>query len=157
MKLIVRVFNAKDYSLEFLLANPYLKALNNLSFEHDDWRLSNKKLGAYAIFPYEEEFEDAKQSFLGICKALMERGALAGAIMLYCGVMTVLSNKNYKQNEKIKIAFDSSLARNVPMFYENLKENLEKFLPVKVDLVLLYPRGQITVPLLGAFNAIRKY
>lgn len=38
------------------LSNPYLKALNNLSFNKDGWSLTTKTLKAYSLFPKEDEF-----------------------------------------------------------------------------------------------------
>ena len=46
------------------LNNPYLKALNNLTFESGDWSLKQKTLKAYSLFPYEEEYHYGGNSIL---------------------------------------------------------------------------------------------
>ena len=42
--------------VEDYLANPYLSAIKNISFNKDGWSLSNKKLEAYSLFPYQEQY-----------------------------------------------------------------------------------------------------
>lgn len=36
--------------------NPYFKALKNINFKKNDWKLENKTLKAYSLFPKEEEY-----------------------------------------------------------------------------------------------------
>ena len=36
--------------------NPYFKALQNVNFDANDWKLQQKVMSAYTLFPYEEEY-----------------------------------------------------------------------------------------------------
>lgn len=47
----VNIIDIREY-----IHNPYLKAINNLAFNEGDWSLSIKKMKAYSLFPYEEEY-----------------------------------------------------------------------------------------------------
>ena len=42
--------------IKTFLHNPYLKALENVSFIDHHWSLEHKKMKAYTLFPYEEEY-----------------------------------------------------------------------------------------------------
>ena len=76
-------WDSKLLRLEDYLANPYLKALNNLSFKKDDWKLSSKKLDAYAIFPYEEEYHYGPNYNLNISLAYFDKDYFYPSISLY--------------------------------------------------------------------------
>ena len=65
------------------LVNPYLKALENLSFNKDDWSLSNKKLEPYSLFPYQEEYHYGSNYNLKMSLAYFNQDYFYPSISLY--------------------------------------------------------------------------
>ncbi|MGI6679994.1 MAG: hypothetical protein ACOX3T_00635 [Bdellovibrionota bacterium] len=121
----------------------------------------------YGDFPYKEKYEEAKECFFKLCKALERRAALAGALLVYTSIANRVANR--VDGEKyFKIALDSGVARHLPSFFKYLKEDLDKIIKnvdnnvdndvdKKVDIILLEPKGHVTVPMFGAYNSVRKY
>ena len=69
--------------IEDYLSNPYLKALQNLSFDKDDWALSKKELEAYSLFPYQEEYHYGSNYNLKISLAYFNQEYSYPSISLY--------------------------------------------------------------------------
>ena len=69
--------------LEDYLANPYLKKLSGLSFNDDGWELKNKKLEAYSLFPYQEEYHYASNYLLKMSLAFFDKDYIYPSISLY--------------------------------------------------------------------------
>jgi len=69
--------------LEDYLSNPYLKALSNLYFHKNDWCLSNKKLEAYSLFSYGEEYHYASNYNLKINLAYFDQDYNYPSISLF--------------------------------------------------------------------------
>ena len=65
------------------LSNPYLKALSNLSLNKDDWSLTNRKLDAYSLFPYQEEYHYASNYNLKMSLAYFDQDYFYPSISLY--------------------------------------------------------------------------
>ena len=57
-------WDTKLLRVEDFQANPYFKKLSSVSFNKNDWSLTNKKLEAYSLFPYEEEYHYASNYLL---------------------------------------------------------------------------------------------
>ena len=57
-------WDTKLLRVEDFQANPYLKKFSSVSFNKNDWSLTNKKLEAYSLFPYEEEYHYASNYLL---------------------------------------------------------------------------------------------
>ena len=53
------LIDVREYSV-----NPYLKALNNVSFSANGWSLKSKTMKAYTLFPYEEEYHYGDNAIL---------------------------------------------------------------------------------------------
>ena len=68
---------------EDFLSNPYIKALKNLSFSKDGWSLTNKKLEAYSIFPYEEEYHYGSNYSLKMNLAYFDEDYIYPSISLF--------------------------------------------------------------------------
>ena len=49
-------WDTQQLRIDDYLANPYLKAIDNLRFDKDGWSLVKKELKAYTLFPYQEEY-----------------------------------------------------------------------------------------------------
>ena len=138
--------------LEDYLANPYLKALNNLSFEHDDWRLSNKKLGAYAIFPYEEEYHYASNYNLKMCLAYFNKDYFYPSISLYGNEWMSLNPYEIRTMETpILTARGKALTLGLGLGYYaymiHLKEEVKEVHIVEMDKGLIHIFNQYFLPL----------
>lgn len=57
-------WDTKLLRVEDFQANPYFKKLSSVSFNKNDWSLTNKRLEAYSLFPYEEEYHYASNYLL---------------------------------------------------------------------------------------------
>ena len=64
-------------------ANPYLKKLSNVSFTKNDWSLNSKKLEAYSLFPYEEEYHYASNYLLKMSLAFFDKDFVYPSISLF--------------------------------------------------------------------------
>ncbi len=108
-------------------------------------------------FPYRDKYPEAEEAFLKICEALINRGALVGAILVYSSIVNELDE--LEDGKRVNIALDSAMARHMPGFFNGLKDNLKKIMhgEDKVNIVLLEPQNGVPVPILGAVNAIKRY
>ena len=75
-------WDTKLLRLEDYLANPYLQKLSNLSFDKEDWSLKGKKLKAYTLFPYEEEYHYASNYLLKMSLAFFDKDYIYPSISL---------------------------------------------------------------------------
>ena len=104
-----------------------------------------------------------------ICKEVVDRAAYAGAFILYSSIAHRITGDNYDKNgdEKLIIALDSSLARNMREYNKAFIHDyfLNQLVKNKnVEVVELKPikitcggtEYEISVPLQGAFNAIKR-
>ncbi|MBO7573415.1 MAG: hypothetical protein J6T25_01265 [Bacilli bacterium] len=57
-------WDTKLLRVEDFQTNPYFKKLSSVNFNKNDWSLTNKKLEAYSLFPYEEEYHYASNYLL---------------------------------------------------------------------------------------------
>ena len=73
-----KLLRAEDFE-----TNPYLKKLKSISFNKDDWSLNNKKLEAYSLFPYEEEYHYASNYLLKMSLAFFDKDYIYPSISLY--------------------------------------------------------------------------
>ena len=76
-------WDTKLLRVEDFKANPYLKKLDSLSFNEDDWSLKGKKLEAYSLFPYEEEYHYASNYLLKMSLAFFDKDYIYPSISLY--------------------------------------------------------------------------
>ena len=76
-------WDTKLLRLDDYLANPYLKKLNSLSFSKDDWSLNVKKLDAYSLFPYQEEYHFGSDYLLKMSLAFFDNDYFYPSISLF--------------------------------------------------------------------------
>lgn len=76
-------WDTKLLRVEDFKTNPYLKKLDSLSFNEDDWSLKGKKLEAYSLFPYEEEYHYASNYLLKTSLAFFDKDYIYPSISLY--------------------------------------------------------------------------
>ena len=73
-----KLLRVEDYE-----ENPYLKKLKDLSFDKDGWSLKAKKLEAYSLFPYEEEYHYASNYLLKMSLGFFDKDYIYPSISLY--------------------------------------------------------------------------
>ena len=73
-----QILKADDFK-----ANPYYQKLSTLSFSHDDWALTNKKLEALSLFPYQEEYHYASNYLLKMSLAFFNQDYIYPSISLF--------------------------------------------------------------------------
>ena len=76
-------WDAKLLRVEDYDENPYLKKLKGMSFNKDDWSLKGKKLGAYSLFPYDEEYHYASNYLLKMSLAFFDKDYIYPSISLF--------------------------------------------------------------------------
>ena len=69
--------------VEDYLSNPYLTALKNVSFSKEGWSLESKKLEAYSLFPFEEEYHYGSNYSLKMNLAYFDKDYFYPSISLY--------------------------------------------------------------------------
>ena len=57
-------WDSQEVMLDTFTNNPYYQALKNISFEEDGWKLETKKMKAYTLFPYDEQYHYGANSIL---------------------------------------------------------------------------------------------
>ena len=120
-----------------------------------------------SLLLYDKEFflnrrtdsEYYTETVLGILEELahlvLERGGMLASVVAYASISNRIETK-----ESFLISLDSRLSREVPLFKEKLQQSLEIALPndkkVKINLCepLLIDGGSISIPMLGAVNAV---
>ena len=55
-------WDTQEVMLDTFTNNPYYQALKNISFEEDGWKLSTKKMKAFTLFPYDEQYHYGSNS-----------------------------------------------------------------------------------------------
>ena len=76
-------WDTKLLKVEDFETNPYLKKLKSVSFNEDGWALTNKKLEAYSLFPYEEEYHYASNYLLKMSLAFFDKDYIYPSISLF--------------------------------------------------------------------------
>lgn len=76
-------WDTKLLRLDDYLVNPYLKKLNSLSFSKDDWSLNVKKLDAYSLFPYQEEYHFGSDYLLKMSLAFFDSDYFYPSISIF--------------------------------------------------------------------------
>lgn len=76
-------WDTKLLRVEDFQANSYFKKLSSVSFDKNDWSLNNKKLEAYSLFPYEEEYHYASNYLLKMSLAFFDKDYIYPSISLF--------------------------------------------------------------------------
>lgn len=76
-------WDTKLLRVEDFEINPYFKKLNGLSFSKDNWSLKCKKLEAYSLFPFEEEYHYASNYLLKMSLGFFDKDYIYPSFSLY--------------------------------------------------------------------------
>ena len=132
--------------------NPYLNAIKNLSFEKDDWSLSNKKLEAYSLFPYQEEYHYGPNYYIKMSLAYFEKDYYYPSISLYGNEWMSLNPYEIRTMETpIITARGKVLTLGLGLGYyaymAHLKEDVKEVHVVEMDLELIKIFNEFLLPL----------
>ena len=132
--------------------NPYLKAIKNLSFNKDDWVLSDKKLDAYSLFPYQEEYHYGPNYYIKMSLAYFEKDYYYPSISLYGNEWMSLNPYEIRTMENAIIAAKGKvltlgLGLGYYAYMAHLKEEVKEVHIVEMDLELIKIFNEFLLPL----------
>lgn len=134
------------------LNNPYLKALNNVTFKDGDWSLNYKTLKAYSLFPYEEEYHFGGDSILKMSLGFFDQDYTYPTITLCDNEWMSLNPFEIRTMQvPIQIAKGKVLTLGLGLgyfaFMASLKEEVEEVHIVEMDLELIKAFEKYLLPL----------
>ena len=142
-----KLLKEKDFD-----TNPYLKKLKNVSFDKDGWSLKSKKLEAYTLFPYEEEYHYGSNCLLKMSLAFFDKDYIYPSISLYNNEWMSLNPYEIRTMEvPISLARGKVLTLGLGLGYYaymvHLKENVKEVHIVEMDKELIKVFEEYLLPL----------
>lgn len=142
-----QLLKAKD-----ILSNPYLNAIKSLTFLQDDWSLTNKKLDAYSIFPYEEEYHYGPNYNLKMNLGYFDEDFFYPSISLFGNEWMSLNPYELRTMESAIITargkvLTLGLGLGYYAYMASLKEDVKEVHIVEMDLELIKAFNQYLLPL----------
>jgi len=134
------------------LHNPYLKAVNNLSFKDDNWSLTSKTLKAYSLFPYEEEYHFGGDAILKMSLGFFDQDYTYPTISLYNQEWMSLNPFEIRTMQMpLQVAKGKVLTLGLGLgyfaFMAHLKEEVKEVHIVEMDLELIKAFNKYLLPL----------
>ena len=134
------------------LHNPYVKALNNLTFKEDGWELKQETLKAYSIFPYEEEYHFGGNSILKMSLGFFDQDYTYPTISLFDREWMSLNPFEIRTMQiPLQIAKGKVLTLGLGLGYfaymAHLKEDVKEDHIVEMDLELIKLLNKYLLPL----------
>ena len=138
--------------VEDYLANPYLNAIKNLTFSKDDWSLTNKKIDAYSLFPYQEEYHYGPNYNLKMSLAYFDKDYFYPSISLYNNEWMSLNPYEIRTMENAIITAKGKvltlgLGLGYFAYLVHLKEEVKEVHIVEMDLELIKVFNEYLLPL----------
>lgn len=132
--------------------NPYLKALNNLSFRKDGWTLESKTLKAYSLFPKEEEYMMGSNYNLKMNIGFFDKDYVYPSLRLYDTEWMSLNPYEIRTMEiPIQLAKGKVLTLGLGLGYYaymvHLKKDVKEVHIVEMDLELIRIFNEYLLPL----------
>ena len=145
-------WDTKLLRLSDYLKNPYLEKLNNLSFSKDDWSLINKKIEAYSLFPYEDEYHYGVNYNLKMSLAFFDSDYFYPSISLYKNEWMSLNPYEIRTMEvPIALAKGKVLTLGLGLGYfaymAHLKDEVKEVHIVEMDKSLIEVFNEYLLPL----------
>ena len=142
-----QLLNADDFKI-----NPYVKALNSLSFSENDWSLGYKTLKAYTLFPYQEEYHYAPNYLLKMGLAYFDKDYIYPSLSLFDREWMSLNPYEIRTMEiPIQLARGKVLTLGLGLgyfaFMAHLKENVKEIHIVEMDVELIKAFEKYLLPL----------
>ena len=145
-------WDTKLLRVDDFLTNPYLDKLNSLSFSKNDWSLSSKKLEAYSLFPYEEEYHYASDYYLKMSLGFFDKDYNYPSISLFGNEWMSLNPYETRTMETpIILARGKVLTLGLGLGYfaymAHLKEEVKEVHIVEMDKGLIEIFNEYLLPL----------
>ena len=142
-----QLIRVKDF-----LANPYLTALKNVSFSKDGWTLENKKIEAYSLFPYEEEYHYGSNYSLKMNLAYFDKDYIYPSISLYDREWMSLNPYEIRTMETVIITargkvLTLGLGLGYYAYMVHLKDDVQEVHILEMDLELINIFKEYLLPL----------
>lgn len=135
-------WDSQEVMLDTFTNNPYYQALKNVSFEEDGWKLTTKKMKAYTLFPYDEQYHYGANSILKMSLGYFTKDYDYPTISLYDQEWMSLNPHEIRTMEMpIQVAKGKVLTLGLGLGYfaymAHLKEEVEEVYIVEMDLELI--------------------
>ena len=142
-----KLLTAKDF-----LANPYLKAINDLTFKEAGWLLTRQNRKAYSLCPYDEEYAYGANYSLKMALAMFKSDYIYPSICLYDTEWMSLNPHEIRTMETpILLARGKVLTLGLGLGYYaymvSLKEEVQEVHIVEMDLELIKLFNKYLLPL----------
>lgn len=135
-------WDSQEVMLDTFTNNPYYQALKNISFEEDGWKLTTKKMKAYTLFPYDEQYHYGANSILKMSLGYFTKDYDYPTISLYEQEWMSLNPHEIRTMEMpIQVAKGKVLTLGLGLGYfaymVHLKEEVKEVYIVEMDLELI--------------------
>ena len=146
------LWDTKLLNIDYFLTNPYISAINNLSFKEDDWCLNSKTIKAYTLFPYQEEYHYAPNYLLKMSLAFFDKAYNYPSLSLFDREWMSLNPYEIRTMEvPISLAKGKVLTLGLGLGYfaymAHLKEEVKEVHIVEMDLQLIKIFNKYLLPL----------
>ena len=135
-------WDSQEVMLDTFTNNPYDQALKNVSFEEDGWKLETKKMKAFTLFPYDEQYHYGANSILKMSLGYFTKDYDYPTISLYNQEWMSLNPHEIRTMEMpIQVAKGKVLTLGLGLGYfaymAHLKEEVKEIYILEMDLELI--------------------
>ena len=135
-------WDSQEVMLDTFINNPYYQALKNVSFDEDGWKLETKKMKAFTLFPYDEQYHYGANSILKMSLGYFTKDYDYPTISLYDQEWMSLNPHEIRTMEMpIQVAKGKVLTLGLGLGYfaymVHLKEEVKEVYIVEMDLELI--------------------
>ena len=135
-------WDSREVMLDTFTNNPYYQALKNVSFEEDGWKLETKKMKAFTLFPYDEQYHYGANSILKMSLGYFTKDYDYPTISLYDQEWMSLNPHEIRTMEMpIQVAKGKVITLGLGLGYfaymAHLKEEIKEVYIVEMDLELI--------------------
>ena len=138
--------------IDTFISNPYLKALEKVTFDCDSWSLKAKTIKAFTLFPYEEEYHYGSNYSLKMNLGFFDQEYSYPTLSLYDQEWMSLNPYEIRTMEiPISVAKGKVLTLGLGLGYfaymAHLKEDVKEVHIVEMDVDLIKTFNQYLLPL----------
>ena len=135
-------WDTQEVMVETFTNNPYYQALKNISFDEDGWKLETKKMKAFTLFPYDEQYHYGSNAILKMSLGYFTKDYDYPTISLYGQEWMSLNPHEIRTMEMpIQVARGKVLTLGLGLGYfaymVHLKEEVKEVYIVEMDLELI--------------------
>ena len=135
-------WDSQEVMLDTFTNNPYFQALKNVGFDEDGWKLETKKMKAFTLFPYDEQYHYGANSILKMSLGYFTKDYDYPTISLYEQEWMSLNPHEIRTMEMpIQVAKGKVLTLGLGLGYfaymVHLKEEVKEVYIVEMDLELI--------------------